>query len=152
MWPVEQMDLGMSRASFSIQLLAQGEEWHWELTFGDFKLFNEPRLHPFSALRFSMPDCPQCVTQKYKPLDLRAKKTRAIRRRLTKHQVRLYLHVSSSPSSVRFWCSFLHLKFASCVGSPGRLLAQSQTFCDSVSQCLTTFPALNCRIELVCMV
>ena len=28
-----------------------------------------------------------CMSQKYKPLDLRPKKTRAIRRRLTKHQV-----------------------------------------------------------------
>ena len=29
---------------------------------------------------------PSCAAQKYLPLDLRPKKTRAIRRRLTKHQ------------------------------------------------------------------
>lgn len=44
-----------------------------------------PAAHPAAAPAFS-PPCPSL--QKYVPLDLRSKKTRAIRRRLTKAQVR----------------------------------------------------------------
>ena len=36
----------------------------------------------------------QLYLQKYVPLDLRPKKTRAIRKRMTKHQVSCYMHVA----------------------------------------------------------
>lgn len=36
----------------------------------------------------------QLYVQKYVPLDLRPKKTRAIRKRMTKHQVSCYMHAA----------------------------------------------------------
>lgn len=47
------------------------------------------RCMPFNvALSFHL------YLQKYVPLDLRPKKTRAIRKRMTKHQVSCYIHVA----------------------------------------------------------